>query len=97
MTDEVVFVCSPSPVADFENILAKEGIKNINSLPDVVTLSDSTTKRELQRLKQEACICRDACLGANLIIFNLFSMEGYFIAQELEIPCIAVSLFVLAR
>ena len=84
-------------MADFENILAIEGIKIESSLPDVVTLSDSTANRELQRLKQEACICRDACSGANLIIFNLFSMEGYFIAQELKIPCIAVSLFVLAR
>ena len=51
----------------------------------------------LSLLKSEAAICYDACKGAHLIIFNLFSLEGYFIALHLGIPCLAASPHLLTR
>ena len=42
-------------------------------------------------LKAEAAVCVEASKGANLIVFNLFSLEGRFIAAHFDIPCIALS------
>ena len=47
--------------------------------------------QRLLALKTEAKICLEASKGADLIVFNLFSLEGQFIASHLHIPCIAMS------
>ncbi len=57
----------------------------------------SCDRERLQLLKYEAGVCYEASVGARLIVFNLFSLEGYFIAQELNVPCIAASPFLLSR
>ena len=37
------------------------------------------------------------CSGADLIVFNLFALEGYSLAEKLGIPSVAVSPFLLGR
>ena len=80
-----MFVCRSDAIANtLRDKLIEEGIFILDSLPDGC-------------LKDEAQICYDACIGASLIVFNLFSLEGYFIAQHFNIPCIAVSPFLVHR
>ncbi len=93
-TDDVVAVCAASSIAGVEESLAQEGIEIISSLPEVVVSTDAA---KLQLLKHEASICYQACNSSHLVVFNLFSLEGYFIAQELSVPCIATSPFLLTR
>jgi len=57
----------------------------------------SSDEERLSALKTEAASCLQASQGADCIIFNLFSLEGYFIAKHLGIPCIAASPHVVAR
>lgn len=38
-----------------------------------------------------------ACKGAKAVVFNLFACEGWFIAQYLKVPCVAVSPFAVTR
>lgn len=57
-------------------------------------VSDS---ERLSLLKKEAAICFDVCKDASLIVFNLFSLEGYFIALHLGIPSLAASPHLLTR
>lgn len=57
---------------------------------------------EVDRVKQgllveEVQSCLQACHGADLVLFNLFSCEGYFIAHHLGVPCVAVSPFLVTR
>ena len=51
----------------------------------------------LSLLKSEATVCFAACQGAELVIFNLFSLEGYFIALHLGIPSLAASPHLINR
>lgn len=57
-------------------------------------VSDS---ERLSLLKSEAGVCFAACQGAGLVVFNLFSLEGYFIALHLGVPCLAASPHILNR
>ena len=57
----------------------------------------ASDEERLSALKQEAALCLQASQGADLIIFNLFSLEGFFIAKHLHISCIAASPHVLTR
>ena len=57
----------------------------------------ASDKERLSALKQEAALCLQASQGADLIIFNLFSLEGFFIAKHLHISCIAASPHILTR
>ena len=57
----------------------------------------ASDKERLSALKQEAALCLQASQGADLIVFNLFSLEGFFIAKHLHISCIAASPHVLTR
>ena len=41
--------------------------------------------------------CLAASHNANIIVFNLFTLEGWFIANHLSIPCVAASPFLLNR
>ena len=38
-----------------------------------------------------------ACRGADAIVFNLFSCEGWFIAKYFGVPCVAASPFAVTR
>lgn len=57
----------------------------------------ASDEERLEALKVEAAACLEASQGASLIVFNLFTLEGYFIARHLGIPCIAASPHVLTR
>lgn len=57
----------------------------------------ASDKGRLSVLKKEAAACLEAAQGADLIVFNLFTLEGYFIAQHLGIPCVVTSPHILTR
>ncbi len=90
----MTIVCTAASISGLEDKLLQEGIEIISILPEATIASD---KDKLQLLKEEAAVCYKECVAARLIIFNLFSLEGYFIAQELNIPCIAASPFLISR
>lgn len=48
-------------------------------------------RRRLSVLRAEVEVSLEASEGANLIVYNLFSLEGHFLAQHLKIPSIAMS------
>ena len=48
-------------------------------------------------LRRETVACLQASDGASLIVFNLFTLEGYFVAQYLNVPCLAASPFIQTR
>ena len=58
---------------------------------------DEFDQQRVQLLCDEVKACVQACEKAALILFNLFSCEGFFIAQHLEVPCVALSPFVVTR
>ena len=58
---------------------------------------DEFDQQRLQLLCDEVKSGLKACENAALILFNLFSCEGFFIAQHLGVPCVALSPFVVTR
>lgn len=103
-SDEVVIACTPSVSSGF-SFLLHTGIQFF-SLPDVeqLILQDFTaacalaySDGKIDLLRKETAACLLASEGASLIVFNLFTLEGYFIAQHLNVPCIAASPFVQTR
>ena len=54
-----------------------------------------SVKQEL--LTEEVVSAITACHSADLIVFNLFTCEGYYIAQAMGVACIAVSPFIITR
>ena len=38
-----------------------------------------------------------ACQDADLVVFNLFTCEGYYIARSMNVPCVAASPFIITR
>ena len=52
-------------------------------------------KQEL--LVEEVASAITACHNADLIVFNLFTCEGYYIAQSMGVACVAVSPFIITR
>lgn len=61
----------------------------------VQALACSDGKTDL--LRRETAACLQASEGASLIVFNLFTLEGYFVAQHLGVPCLAASPFIQTR
>ncbi|XP_048583476.1 sterol 3-beta-glucosyltransferase UGT80B1 [Nematostella vectensis] len=55
----------------------------------------SNSERQDRVLEMHASL--HACRGAGAIVFNLFACEGWFIAEYLKVPCIAVSPFAVTR
>jgi hypothetical protein len=53
---------------------------------------DSDDAREVKLLRDtERQECLEACMGSTLIVFNLFALAAWHIAEYLRVPCIAVS------
>lgn len=49
-------------------------------------------------LNEEVKCCIEACSsGINGVVFNLFSLEGYLIANHFHVPSAAISPFLLSR
>lgn len=92
-------VCSPSTLdARVKTTLQQELDHRIEIWdlpePNLDSLLKSPSQHDQKRLsllETEATVCLQACREANLIVYNLFSLEGHFIANHLSIPCIAAS------
>ncbi|KAI8585152.1 hypothetical protein BDZ88DRAFT_38129 [Geranomyces variabilis] len=56
--------------------------------PDNVDADPRVTQR---RTEQSAIL--PACTGARAIVFNLFCLEGWSVAERMRVPCVAVSPF----
>eukprot|EP00731_Ephydatia_muelleri_P016790 Em0009g1214a len=94
----------PSVASGF-SFLLHTGIQFF-SLPDVeqMLVQDYTAAcalacsgGKMDLLRRETSACLQASEGASLIVFNLFTLEGYFIAQYLNVPCLAASPFLQTR
>jgi hypothetical protein len=59
-------------------------------LPSANHLTISTEQR-LKILDAQRKGCLEACRGARIILFNLFAMEGFSIAELMRVPSIAIS------
>eukprot|EP00466_Bigelowiella_natans_P017526 jgi/Bigna1/136364/aug1.33_g11072 len=52
-------------------------------------------EREQLTRYREIIDCLEASRGAHLLVFNLFCLDGYHIAEHLSIPCIGVNGYLL--
>ena len=105
--DEVVFACVPLVLKGLSPQVVDSGLEFV-PLPEPQEFEqanisandlhqDARTACNDALLQREASVCMEAAKGSNLIVFNLFTLEGYFIAQHLNVPCIAASPFVLMK
>ena len=65
---------------------------------EIVELPDMPSQHvdeELLKAEVAACLC--ASRDSNIVVFNLFTLEGWYIANHLSIPCVAASPFLLNR
>lgn len=94
-------VCTPSTLDVHVKTALQQGSPQDHQIeiwdlpePNLDGLHKSPSARDEERLsllKREAAVCLQASQKANLIVYNLFSLEGHFIANHLGIPCIAAS------
>ncbi|CAI7996344.1 hypothetical protein GBAR_LOCUS1856 [Geodia barretti] len=95
----VVVVCAKSSLNDqMRQLLQRETYRPIElrQLPEFgVHRRDKNEAEEATEhqtaLRAEVEIALEASRGADLIIYNLFSLEGQFISRGLDVPSIAVS------
>ena len=49
-------------------------------------------------LNKEVACCVEACSnGVDAVVFNLFTLEGYFITMHFKVPSVAVSPFLITK
>lgn len=77
--------------------LPDTGISHQQLLDTETAQKLSSDGERLSALKEETAACLQASKGADIIICNLFTLEGYFIAQHLRIPCLVASPHILTR
>ncbi|KAJ3177598.1 hypothetical protein HDU87_004351 [Geranomyces variabilis] len=88
-----------NPVFDVYSILTFSTGGLPSSAPDLASHSAPTASsnvdlhpRVQQRQIEQAAIL-PACTGARAIVFNLFCLEGWSVAERMRVPCAAVSPF----
>lgn len=57
----------------------------------ILTQAAEEDEERQSALRAEVEASLEASRGADLVVFNLFSLEGQFIACHRDIPCIAMS------